>query len=112
MLRDSALACWESSVCIPHLPLPVLAATFLPSRDNPVAPSAAHSLCHKTQQNPGALLVCLNVPGSKRGWDKACSAVPLWAAETSKSGAGGTRWAPSEAHSELPTAPSFSQAIL
>ena len=29
-----------------------------------------------------------------RGWHQSCSAVPVWLAETSKSGAGGTSWVP------------------
>ena len=97
----------QSSVCL-SIPSPSCAGWHLPSQQGQLSGTGSCSSLSATQPggNPGAVPVCLTMPGSRWGWDKSISAVLLWVAETPKSGAGGTNQGPSEAHSELPTAKS------
>ena len=77
---------------------PVLDGTSLPSQQGQPSGSGSCSSLSATQagSNPGAAPVCLTMPGSRWGWDKSLSAVPVCVAETSKSGVGGTNQGPSE----------------
>lgn len=89
---------------------PVPAGIFLRSRDSQGSGPVGSSLsATKPGSNPAAVLIYLTGPGSKWGWHKSCSAGPGRWAETSKHGAGGTSWVPSDARSQSPTAPAFPQ---
>lgn len=103
---DSALARRESSVYL-GIPCPSCAGWHLPSQQGQPRKWPARQLpvCH----NPAAVLIYLTGPGSKWGRHKSCSAGPGRWAETSKHGAGGTSWVPSDARSQPPTAPAFPQ---
>lgn len=102
----SALACRKSGVCLGMSPPPVLAGIFLHSRHSQGSGPITSSLsATKPGSKATAILIYLTGPGSTWGWHKSCAAVPVWLAETSKRGTGGTSWVPSDAPSVLPHSP-------
>lgn len=93
----SALAC---------PPPPGLPGIFLHSRESRGSGAVASCLsATKRGSQAAVVLIYLRGPGSTRGWHKSCPAVPVWLAETSKSGAGRTSRVPSDAHRQPPQSP-------